>query len=952
MQLRVTKYIYPGILSLAILMLLIAAGIYLVAESLWFQDVGYLQEFWQRLGTQVGSFTVVFSVSVLCLWKNIILASKLRYSERSDSEFKQKWTRLLNPSPVPQKGSFSVVLSFKWLIPVIAILSGLVGLLTVYLAKILATSSDRPPSLLDIFSVSQTLFNLNLVEIALALGIAVAIVLYPITSLKAIAVFISSCLGLIFYQRWDKILLFFHPTLFNSTEPVFEKDISFYIFTLPIWELGTLSVSLLCLYALVAVSFIYISAGNSLSEGKFIGFNPIQQRHLYILGSGLILAVALHYWLNQYELLYSAKGVTYGASYTNVNVDLPINRIFAVLSVFIALLLGWRSLFGFTSPPHRQLLKLASRKPLFFLVPIAILFALSSLIPFLIQTVLVQPNELVKETPYLARTIKFTRQAFDLNNIEAKTFNPRSNLTPADLKNNQQTIKNIRIWDDRPLLNTNRQLQQIRPYYKFASADIDRYSLPSPTSQTIDKQQVIIAARELDYGTVPEIAKTWTNERLIYTHGYGFTLSPVNQVAPGGLPEYYVKDIGTNGRGVRGGNLGVRSYLQDVIPTANPRIYFGELTNTHIMTGSKVQELDYPSGDDNVYNTYDGQSGIYLANWWQRALYAAYLRDWRILVTQEFTPQTKVLFRRNIQERVKAIAPWLKYDSDPYLVTAKVPNSQGTPSNLYWIIDAYTTSDRYPYADPTRDGFNYIRNSVKVVVDAYNGTVKFYISDSKDPIIQTWDRIFPHLFAPLSQLPPELLTHIRYPIDLFAIQSEKLLTYHMLDPKVFYNREDLWQIPQEIYGSTPQPVEPYYLIMKLPNATEEEFVLLLPFTPTGRTNLIAWLAARSDREQYGKLLLYNFPKQQLVYGTEQIEALINQDPVISQQISLWNRQGSRVIQGNLLVIPIESSLLYIEPIYLEAEQNSVPTLVRVVAAYQNKIVMEKNLTTALESVLR
>jgi hypothetical protein len=954
MQLKLLKYIYPRILALTLIGLILAGTIYLIAESLWFQDVGYLQEFWWRLGSQIGCLSIAFATSWQFLWGNITLASRLQEPKQPEKFSSREWSQLLNPTPLPQNRSVTVVLSFRWLVPTVVGLSGLLGLLIIYLGKIVLRSSPnlsvRPPSILDVLYVFKTLVNLNTKEIGICLAVATLTVFYPISNLRAIAIFISSCLGLIFYQQWDKILLFFHPTPFNSTEPIFNRDISFYIFTLPIWEIAELSLSILCLSALVAVSLIYLCGRNSLSEGKFIGFNHPQQRHLYLLGSGLMLAVSLHYWLSRYELLYSARGVTYGASYTNVNVELPVNTIVAILAFVLAVALLWRALFGLTSPPHRQLLKLASRQPLFFLVPISTLFAFSSLLPLLVQILVVQPNELIKESPYVSRTIQFTRQAFDLNNIEAKTFNPQGKLTIRDLKNNQPTIKNIRLWDDRPLLDANRQLQQIRPYYKFPSADIDRYSLPTANSQTTDKQQVIISARELDYTTVPEIAKTWVNEHLIYTHGYGFTLSPVNQVAPGGLPEYYVKDIGSNGRGNRQGNLGVRPNLQEIIPTTNPRIYFGELTNSHIMTGTNVPELDYPSGDDNVYNTYDGQSGISLDSWWRRCLYAVHLKDWQLLFSQDFTPQTQLLFRRNIQARVKAIAPWLQYDSDPYLVVANIPNFVSTNSHLYWIIDAYTTSDRYPYADPTPNKFNYIRNSVKVIIDAYNGTVKLYLADSKDPIIQSWQKIFPHLFHPLSQLPPELRTHLRYPIDLFGIQSDKLLTYHMLDPKVFYNREDLWQIPQEIYGSTPQPVEPYYLIMKLPTAPQDEFILLLPFTPTGRTNLIAWLAARSDGEQYGKLLLYNFPKQQLVYGTEQIEALINQDPVISQQISLWNRQGSRVIQGNLLVIPIESSLLYIEPIYLEAEQNSVPTLVRVVAAYQNRIVMEPNLTEALERV--
>ncbi|MCV3216627.1 UPF0182 family protein, partial [Plectonema radiosum NIES-515] len=467
-----------------------------------------------------------------------------------------------------------------------------------------------------------------------------------------------------------------------------------------------------------------------------------------------------------------------------------------------------------------------------------------------------------------------------------------------------------------------------------------------------EKQQTIIAARELDYTAVPQQAQTWVNKHLVYTHGYGFTLSPVNTVVSGGLPDYYVKDIGVD-RGK--GSLQISNEaIRASIPIGEPRIYYGENTNTYVMTGTANRELDYPSGSENVYNVYDGRGGIAIGAKWRRLLFAEYLKDWQMLLTRNFHAETKLLFRRNILERVKAIAPFLRYDSDPYLVAADGggTNSIGEKTYLYWILDAYTTSDRYPYSDPGKNKFNYIRNSVKVVIDAYNGTVNFYVADPQDPIINTLAAIFPNLLKPLSVMPDALKSHIRYPVDLFSIQSERLLAYHMTDPQVFYNREDLWQIPTEIYGNEPRPVQPYYLIMKLPTATTEEFILLLPFTPTQRANLIAWLAARSDQQEYGKLLLYEFPKQQLIYGQEQIEALINQDPVISQQISLWNRAGSRAIQGNLLVIPIEQSLLYVEPLYLEAEQNSLPTLVRVIVVYQNRIVMAETLQQAIDAVFQ
>jgi uncharacterized membrane protein (UPF0182 family) len=537
--------------------------------------------------------------------------------------------------------------------------------------------------------------------------------------------------------------------------------------------------------------------------------------------------------------------------------------------------------------------------------------------------------------------------------IESKTFDPEGTLTADDIAKNRLTIDNIRLWDKRTLLETNRQLQQIRLYYRFPDADIDRYTIEGEKDRSAiaaKRQQVIIAARELDYRSVPEQAQTWLNEHLVYTHGYGFTLSPVNRVARGGLPYYFVKDIGVNGEQ---GALNVSDdAIAASIPTENPRIYYGEISNTYVMTNTKVKEFDSPSGQDNIYNIYDGTGGINIGSPWRRWLFAAYLKDWQMLFTQNFTPQTRLLFRRDINRRIREIAPFLSYDRDPYLVVADTEQEARSPSKnyLYWIVDAYTTSDRYPYSDPGNNSYNYIRNSVKVVIDAYNGDVNFYVADATDPIVQTWQQIFPGLFQPLSAMPVNLRRHMRYPQDLLNVQSERLLTYHMTDAQVFYNREDQWQIPQEIYDAKPQPVLPYYLIMALPTATNEEFILVHAYTPQGRNNLIALLFARSDGSEYGKLLLYQLPKQKLIYGSEQIEALINQDPVISQQISLWNRQGSRVIQGNLLAIPVEESLLYVEPLYLKAEQNSLPTLARAIVVYNNQIIMAPTLQEALQAI--
>jgi uncharacterized membrane protein (UPF0182 family) len=945
---------------------------HLVAEILWFQEVGYLPGFLNRLQTQLGLWIVACSTSAGFLFGNLFLANRLKYPKESlDSEIQILQSAVRSQGvgtnnstrrtgvktirqPTPNAPQPSASLGLRSLLPLVLLLSLLIGVMLLHYGKIavslwhpnwlLPTVTPSLPPSLNWASIQQ-LWRLNSWQLGVLVAVVVALVVKAQLCLNAIAAALSLFFGLVLSAHWSRILQYLHPTAFDTVEPVFRRDISFYVFSFPLWRLLDFWLGGLFFLGLVAVTLIYVTSGDSLSQGKFVGFSQSQLRHLYALGASVSAAVALHYWLHRYELLYLTRGIIYGAGYTDITVQLPVDIGMSILSGAIALFLLWRTIFW------SKHLRLPRRGLALYL---ALTVAADFVLPEVVQRLVVQPNELARERPYLQRSIAFTQQAFDLNTIESKTFDPSGKLTFTDLQANDRTIRNIRLWDTRPLLQTNRQLQQIRLYYKFPDADIDRYTLK--TEVETEKQQVIIAARELDYSAVPQQAKTWVNQHLVYTHGYGFTLSPVNKVSPGGLPDYLVKDIGSSAladenRALQTSGEGIRAS----IPIGTPRIYYGELTNTYVMTSTRAKEFDYPSGNDNVYNTYDGTGGVAIDSWWRRGVFAQALKDWQMVFTRNFTPATRLLHRRNINERIRAIAPFLRYDSDPYLVAANARDDGEEPQPLnflYWIVDAYTTSDRYPYSDPGKNPFNYIRNSVKVVIDAYNGDVDFYVAEPDDPIIKTWTGVFPGMFKPLDAMPVTLRQHIRYPEDLFGIQSERLLTYHMTEPQVFYNREDQWEIPSEIYGNKPQPVEPYYLIMRLPTEQSEEFVLLHPFTPTKRNNLIAWLAARSDGENYGKLLLYKFPKQQLVYGTEQIEARINQDPIISQQISLWNRQGSRALQGNLLVIPIERSLLYVEPLYLEAERNSLPTLVRVIVAYENRIVMAETLQLALQAIFQ
>lgn len=955
----------------------------LFTEILWFKEVDYLSAFLIRRGSEYALWLLFFIITSLFLGWNLWLATRWQWQWRPKKEWydtgisytslqkqlvPQNFNQVIMGNQLsnrrdPERQTYSPRLKLPLLL--FAAIAAAVALTYIILqntqvALSVWDTSYRLPKIasrlkppLDIFDLE----NLNnfILSYLRQLGIVVFMVPLllwkPKISLKVSVILVSIILGFIWAGNWAIVLRFFHPSSFNLIDPQFQKDIGFYIFRLPLWRLLESWLIQLYCYALISCTLFYLLSGNSLSEGRFPGFSRSQLRHLSILGSGVMLSLADRHWLNRFELLYSSRGVVYGAGYTSIKVQLTIEICLTIVSILSAI---WLIYKGFAGYQNLQQKKRKIKRIIWLILPFVIylfVFSLSHFASATIQRLVVEPNELVKERPYIERNIAMTRRAFNLDNIEAKTFNPQGALTAEDLKNNNLTIKNIRLWDTRPILETNRQLQQIRPYYEFPDADIDRYLLrKNINTEEGDKQQVIIAARELDYRQVPEIAKTWVNKHLIYTHGYGFTLSPVNRVTQGGLPFYYVKDIGTGSQD-SGTLTASDEVIRQSIPLDKPRIYYGELTNPYIMTSTKVKELDFPSGEENVYNTYNGYGGIKIGNYWRRILFAEHLRDWQMLFAQNFTDDTKLLFRRNIKQRVEEIAPFLSYDQDPYLVAAKIQQNENQ-DNLYWIIDAYTTSDRYPYSDPGENKFNYLRNSVKVVVDAYNGKVNFYISDPEDPIIQTWEQVFPHLFKPLSAMPSELRLHIRYPEDLFRIQSEQLLTYHMTDPQVFYNREDQWEIPKEIYGTESQQVAPYYLIMKLPTATQEEFILLHPYTPRSRSNLIAWLAARSDGAEYGKLLLYKFPKQKLVYGPNQIEALINQDPVISQQISLWNREGSRAIQGNLLIIPIEQSLLYVEPLYIEAEENSLPALTKVIVIFDNRIVMADTLDKGIDAIFK
>ncbi len=711
-------------------------------------------------------------------------------------------------------------------------------------------------------------------------------------------------------DRWELVLKALNPTPFGIRDPLFDQEVAFYVFRLPLWSsLYGWLMSVLILSGLAASAVYVCTRGIQVAPGA-VSISRRARGHLLALAALLLLLKAAGYRLAMFDLLFSQRGVAFGAGYADVHAQLPVLKTLMVLAGLVAVLClvtirlqSWRPLLGSVAA----------------LVGVAILGGVAY--PGLIQRYQVSPNEIVKEKPYIDFNIRYTRLAYGLDNIEEREFPAEETLTLQDLRKNEATLKNIRLWDTRPLLATYSQLQEIRTYYRFTDIDIDRYRING------EYRQVTLSPRELSAKDLP--SRIWINERLTYTHGYGAVVSPVNRVTREGLPEFWVKDI--------------PPAASTDLRISRPELYFSELATDYVFVKTRAKEFDYPAGDQNVYTAYEGQGGIPLGSFWRKTVFAAHLGDIKLLLSNDLTTESRVLLYRNIRERVQRIAPFFQYDDDPYMVISAA-------GRIVWLLDGYTVSDRFPYSAPTRGLGNYVRNAVKVTVDAYDGTVRFYVADPADPLIRTTARIFPGLLQPLDAMPPDLRAHIRYPEGLFRIQAGMYAIYHMRDTQVFYNKEDLWSIPLGHGGGPDRAMEPYYLILRLPGEPKEEFVLLIPFNPSKKDNLSAWLAARSDPPHYGKLVVYNFPKQKLIYGPRQIEARIDQDSFISQQLSLWNQRGSQVVRGNLLVIPIERSLVYVEPLYIAAEKGQLPELKRVIVGFGDRIAMEETLDGAIARV--
>jgi uncharacterized membrane protein (UPF0182 family) len=711
-------------------------------------------------------------------------------------------------------------------------------------------------------------------------------------------------------SQWDIYLRQQNAVAFGVADPVFGRDIGFYFFTLPFYRfLYSFSVMLL-VFSFAASVLVYVAEGGVwiTPRGPELGRNA--RIHLFSLATLFLLLWGVHYRLELFDLLFSSRGIVSGASYTDVHAEMPALKGLSYLSVVAALLvllsgfqqkyrLAWLGIGGLI------LMSLVGRRAL----------------PELMQRIQVAPNEISMETPYLEREIKYTRMAYGIDDVQEREFPALEDLSADAVKKNEQTLQNIRLWDHRPLLRTYSQLQVIRTYYDFVDVDNDRYLIDGKS------RQVSLSPRELSSERLP--SRSWINEHLNYTHGYGLCLGPVNQISKEGLPEFLVKDI--------------PPVATTSIQVKTPQIYYGEKTDSYCFVKTLEKEFDYPSGDENVYTEYGGSGGIPVRGFWRKLLFSFRFKEPKIILSTAITPESRLMFDRSIPRRVTKAVPFLEFDQDPYMVVSD-------DGRLVWMMDGYTSGRYFPYSRPTARLGNYIRNSVKATIDAYDGTMQFFISDPRDPVIQAYSQIFPGVFQPLEAMPGDLRRHIRYPEDLFTIQANVYATYHMTDPQVFYNKEDLWRIPTaatNVEGDT--PLEPYYTIMRLSGASDrEEFILMSTFTPAQRPNMIAWMAARCDEPNYGKLVVYNFPKQRLVYGPSQIVSRINQDARISQQLALWDRSGSKVLRGSLLVIPVQNSVLYIQPLYLvSSQEGGLPELKRIIVSYGNNIAMEESLELSL-----
>jgi uncharacterized membrane protein (UPF0182 family) len=772
--------------------------------------------------------------------------------------------------------------------------------------------------------------------------------------LRYIAVFLAALAGVNWgITNWEPILRFIYAAPTELREPIFDKTVGFYLFSLPL--LDTVE-GLLLLLALIAAVACAVDAFVNLSGGSDVSVLPGGDAErigsVYRAAGVLLLVLALGKYLDRFHLMFSELGAVTGPGWTDVYVRLPA-------LTFMIVFMGLSGLALIAAPLRRRLIvfirdRVSHQKRLHgyvFGAMAAVIIGLQILslgiVPALFQRLRVEPNEITFERPYIAHNIRMTRHGFGLHTVEEKEYPASEEFTAEVVDRNRTIFSNIRLWDWRALDAVYKQFQEIRLYYEFDDVDVDRYTIDG------DYRQVMVSAREMELDNLPQQSQTFVNRRFKYTHGYGITMTNVSEFTPQGLPDLLIRDIPPQSR-------------HPDIAVERPEIYYGELTRTPVVVNTREQEFDYPQGEENAYIRYSGNGGVPLQNLWRKFLYGWMFDGMRLFLSEYPTAESRIMFHRKIDERVKVLAPFMEFDDDPYVVLAG--------GKLYWIIDAYTTSDSYPYSEPfvpvggTRTapssgvlytpaelerfrGNNYVRNAVKAVVDAFEGTVDFYIFDPKDPLIRTWQRIFPDMFKSESEMPAALRAHVRYPTDMLKLQGLMYAKYHMNDPTVFYNQEDLWVRATEKYYDRVEPVEPYYIIWELPDSDHPEFVLMQPFTPKDRQVSIGWIAGMCDRKNYGRFLAYKFPKEKRVLGPQQVETKIDQDRFLSGQLTLWDQRGSRVIRGNVLAIPVEKTLLYVEPIYLQAETAAYPELRLVALMHDDRLSYAESFDKALQGLI-
>jgi hypothetical protein len=821
-------------------------GIYI--DWLWFGEVGYRGVFWTRFWTQLLVGLVAFAVFFVVVWVNTEVARRLAPDFRAD--------------------------------------------------------------------VDGTLLEPRSPRVRRWVGIGAA----------AVCAAVALVAGVSASASWQKVLLFLHQAPWGQQDPEFHHDLSFYVFSVPFWQgvLGFLMAALITALVLAAVVHLIMGGielrqtggraqvGADEPTGPNTPFGRAQRAaapqlpqfdiklggravaHLSALLAAIFIVTAVGQLFRNWNLLLSTAGAVFGAGYTDLHIRMPLNYVTMAIAALLAAVLVW------------NIWRRHQWWPLTIAVWVVALILLRGIVPAIYQSVIVNPNQLTKERPYITNNLAATRLAYNLDQITQTPLNPKTPLTPQKLLANQATLNNIRLWDPQTLVANYRQQQELQPYYSFLDADVDRYTVNGAYTQTM------LSARELNIAGLPSSSQSWVNQHITYTHGFGVAMSAVNQVTKDGSPDFLIQDIPP----VSAPGLEIKQ----------PRIYYGERGTGYSLVKTNNKEFDYPGPNNtDVYTTYTGSGGIPISPLLNRLAFSAKYGTLKFFFTSAIESQSRIIIRNDISTRIHDAAPFLQLDHDPYMVVAD--------GRLWWIQDAYTTTDRYPYSTP-QDGVNYIRNSVKVVVDAYNGTMKFYVFDPTDPILKTYEAVYPSLFTPKSQMPQTLLAHVRYPEDLFTIQAEVYSTYHVDNADVLYNKGDQWSIPTNVSLSGAGPMSPYYVMMKLPGSSKEEFVLILPFVPNTRQNMISWLGARSDEPEYGTSLNYLFSKSSLVYGPSQVEAAINQNPDISAQRTLWGQQGSQVILGNLLVVPIEDSLLYVQPLYLQSTQTQIPQLQRVIVFYR------------------